>query len=186
MSDENKTSYKTITTRFFKRMSVREKLLSLLFVLVLLFLWTSNLFERTSQWRTQLKATQSELKYQATVIARDDEFSLGLSEALDRLDQSKTYSAAQLSGRIDSLLRKSGLSQKADIDPVRTLEGEILTDHNLRVRLSRITIQQIIDFNELIRQESPYINLQKLQLSANRRNPVEIDARFELNSFELR
>ena len=38
----------------------------------------------------------------------------------------------------NNLIRRSGLS--ADIDPVSTREGEIFNDHNLRLRLGRISL----------------------------------------------
>ena len=172
--------------RFFKRMTVREKLLLLLFILVILVLWTGSLLGRVSQWNQARQQAKTDLATQRQWLGRADEFSKGLEQALERVDPSKTYSGSQLSGRIDSLLREAGLAGSADIDPVRTREGEIFNDHNIRVRLSRISIADLIRFNKLLRQETPYINVQRVRLNANRRNPEELDARFEINSFDLK
>ena len=68
---------------------------------------------------------------------------------------------------------------------MRSRQGEIFNDHNLRVRLARISIAEIIELNKLLRQETPYINVQKVNLAANRSKPTQIDARYEINSFEL-
>jgi len=168
----------------YKRMSLREKLLSLLFVLVILFLWANNWFGRLSEWNAQRQLTNVELTTQQQWLDRSDFFSQGLATALERVDPSKTYAAAQLSGHVDSLVRKSGL--QADIDPVRTREGEIFNDHNLRVRLSRISIAQLIKLNSLLKQETPYINVQSVQIQKNRRSPEQLDVRYEINSFDLK
>ncbi len=48
----------------YKRMRVREKLLSLLFVLVILFLWSNNWFTRLSEGNAQRKLTGVELQTQ--------------------------------------------------------------------------------------------------------------------------
>ena len=101
------------------------------------------------------------------------------------MDPKKTYAGSQLSGRIDAILRQVALSGSADIDPVQTREGEIFNDHNLRIRLSRISIAQLIQLNKLLSQETPYINLQSVRVTKNRRNPEELDVRFKINSFDL-
>ena len=139
----------------YKAMSIREKFLCLCFISVLLFIWSNS------------------------------SISVGLNNALKLVDPSKTYAASQLSGKIDSLIRQTGLSNQADIDPVRTREGEIFNDHNLRVRLSRISIAQLIVLNKLLIQETPYINLQSVRIQKNRSNPEQLDVRYQINSFDL-
>ena len=81
-------------------------------------------------------------------------------------------------------IRRSGLS--ADIDPVSTREGEIFNDHNLRVRLGRISIAQLIQINSLLQKETPYINIQSIRIQKDRRNPSQLDIRYEINSFDLK
>lgn len=170
----------------YKRMTLREKLLCLLFLLVFLFIWTNNWLGRLSDWNAQQKLTSIELQTQQEWLDRSDFYSQGLAIALERVDPSKTYAAAQLSGHVDSLIRRSGLSGQADIDPVRTREGEIFNDHNLRVRLSRISIAQFIQLNNLLKQETPYINIQSVRIQKNRRSPEQLDVRYEINSFDLK
>ncbi|ADE54660.1 hypothetical protein [Coraliomargarita akajimensis] len=175
-----------LLARLFKRLTVREKLLVLVFCLTIVTLWAANLLGRFGDWKSALGEVKTDLEVQQQYLDRQDEYALGLADALSRLDSSKTYSAAQLAGRIDELLRKASLSSKADIDRVITRDGNISDGHTLRVRLSRISISQVIELNRLIRNETPYITIQKVYLTANRRNPEEIDARFEVSSFELK
>ncbi len=172
--------------RLYQRMNVREKLLCLLFLAVLLLIWGNSWFTRASTWNDARKLAAVDLATQQQWLDRRDFYAQGLAQALERVDPAKTYSAAQLSGKIDSLLRQASLADKADIDPVRTRSGEIFNDHNLRVRLSRISIAQLILINKLLKQETPYINIQSVRISANRRNPEELDARLEINSFDLK
>jgi hypothetical protein len=170
----------------YKRTSLREKLLTLAFILVVLFLWGNNWLTRLSEWNDQRKFTANELQFQQQTLARGPEFTEGLKRALERVDPSKTYAAAQLSGRIENLLTQAGLSVQADFASVRTREGEIFNDHNLRVDLDRISIEELIDFNALLKEDTPYINIQSVRVAANRRNPEELDVRFEINSFDLK
>ncbi|MGZ0657188.1 hypothetical protein ACWPKO_04000 [Coraliomargarita sp. W4R53] len=170
----------------YKRMSLREKLLSLGFILVILFIWSNNWLGRMSEWNTQRELSSIELTTQQEWLNRSDFFSEGLATALERVDPSKTYAAAQLSGRVDNLTRQIGLSGQADIDSVRTREGEIFNDHNLRVRLKSISIAQLIQLNNLLKQETPYINIQNVRIQKNQRNPEQLDVRYEINSFDLK
>ena len=174
------------TKRVYNRMSVREKLFCLLFCLVLLFIWANKWIERLTVWNDGRRTATVELEIQTKTLDRADFFTAGLALALERVDPAKTYSAAQLSGKIDNLLRQAGLSTQADQDPVRTREGEIFNDHNLRVRLSRISIGQLININTLLKKETPYINIQSVRINASRKNPEELDARLEINSFDLK
>lgn len=175
-----------IVRRVFLRMSVREKLLALLFILVMLFLWTNSLVQRGSQWKTDFTSAGSLLDRQQLWLDIETRTAAELEAALERVEPSKTFSASQLAGRIDDIVRQVGLATKAEINPVKTREGEIFDDHNIRVRLRRIDIGQVIDFNSRIRDESPYINIEKITLTPVRNKETEIDARFEINSFELK
>ncbi|MGK0309977.1 MAG: hypothetical protein ACJAYS_000808 [Lentimonas sp.] len=104
---------------------------------------------------------------------------------MERVDPKKTFEGAQLSEKIDAILRQAGLSISADIDPVQTREGEIFNDHTIRVRLKRISIAKLIQLNELLRKETPYINIQSIRITKNKNKPEELDIRFKINSFDL-
>lgn len=174
------------TKRIYKRMSVREKLFCLLFCLVLLFIWSNHWLERASAWNDARKLSAVELTTQSDWLERSDFFAEGFAAASEQVDPAKTYSASQLSGKIDSILRQAGLATQSDLDPVRTRQGEIFNDHNVRVRLSPISITQLINVNSLLKQETPYINIQSVRLNASRKDPEELDARLEINSFDLK
>lgn len=171
---------------FYKRTTLREKLLTLVFILVIAALWANSWMSRLSGWNDGRRSSGVELQTQQQWLERRDEYTIGLARALERVDPSKTFEASKLSAEVDSLLRSSNLSAKADIDPVRTREGEIFNDHNLRVRLDRISLAQLIEFNEALRQNSPYINIESVRINANRRNPEQLSVRFEINSFDLK
>ncbi|MGJ8639045.1 MAG: hypothetical protein ACSHYA_06590 [Opitutaceae bacterium] len=172
--------------RVYKRTTVREKLLCLLFIVAIILIWANHWMKRTTLWNDSRKSTSVELQVQSDWLDRSDFYAEGLARALERVDPKKTYSDAQLSGKIDSLLRKAGFAAQADMDSVRTRQGEIFNDHKLRVRLSRISISQLIKINSLLKQETPYINIESVRITANRSNPEQLDVRLEVNSFDLK
>jgi hypothetical protein len=169
-----------------EKFSLREKLLALLFLLAAAIIWGQNFGQRAMQCKSAWQAAQVELASQQHWLEHSESYSARLSQALARVDPAKTYSSAQLSGQVDTLLRAAMLSDQADIDPVRSREGEIFNDHHLRVRLNRISIAQMVKINTLLKAEQPYINLVKVQLTANRSKPHQLDARLQINSFDLK
>ena len=171
--------------RLFLRMSVREKCLTLLFILVMLSIWASALLNRSSEWNSSRKAAQSQLSTQQQWLDRSEQFTVGLTNALERVDPTKTYARSKLAGRVDTIVRQVGLSSKADIDSVDTREGVIFNSHKVSIRLSRISIAQFIQLNTLLSQETPYINLDSVRVTKNRRKPEELDIRFKITSFNL-
>jgi hypothetical protein len=118
-------------------------------------------------------------------LDRADDYEINYKQALQRVDPEKTFESTQLSERIDTIIRQSGLSGSADIYPVQTREGEIFNDHTIRVRLKRISIAKLIEISALLRKETPYINIQSVQITKNKIKPEELDIRFKINSFDL-
>ena len=171
--------------RIFKRMTVREQLLALAFFLVLLLIWIGSILERSKTWNSIRQQTQSELAVQEKWLNLKAYYEKSYQSALTHLDSKKTFEGVQLSEKIDAILRQADLSSSADIDPVQTREGEIFNDHTINVRLKRISIAKLIQLNELLRKETPYINVQSIRINKSKNNPEELDIRFRINSFEL-
>ena len=171
--------------RLFRRMTVREQLLTLIFILVMLFIWSGSALKRSKAWDSDRRQAQSDLFVQQQWLERADDYENSYKLALQRVDPQKTFEGTQLSEKIDTILRKADLSGSADIDPVQTREGEIFNDHTIRVRLKRISISKLIQLNELLRKETPYINIQSVRITKNKNKPEELDIRFKINSFDL-
>ena len=179
------SSYLLKAKRLFKRMTVREQVLALIFLLVLLFIWTGSVLKRGKTWNSNRHRTQSDLVVQQQWLDREVYYEESYQQALKRVDPKKTFESARLSEKIDAILRQTDLSSSADIDPVQTREGEIFNDHTIRVRLKRISIAKLIQLNALLRKETPYINIQSVRISKNKNKPEELDIRFKINSFDL-
>jgi hypothetical protein len=178
-------SYRLKAKRFFRRMTLREQLLALVFLLVLLFIWTGSVLKRVKTWNSDRQRARSDLVVQQQWLDRAAYYEESYQQALKRVDPEKTFEGAQLSERIDAILRQTGLSSSADIDPVQTRGGEIFNDHTISVRLKHISIAKLIQLNELLRKETPYINIQSVRINKNKNKPEELDIRFKINSFDL-
>ena len=177
--------YNQLLIAYHKR-SIREKFLLLGFFLIVLAMWTQAFLIRYNQWNDQRTTALIELQTQSQWLEREGQYAEQLAKALEKVDPSKTFSAAQLSGKVDAIIRKIKLESNADIDPVQTRNGEIFNDHTMRLRLKGISLAQFILLNNILKEYSPYIEAKSIRITKNQRKPQEMNIRFEINSFDLK
>jgi hypothetical protein len=178
------STFHQILNQYHQR-SLREKFLLFGFVLIIFAIWTQSFMERSNQWNDQRQVANVELTTQQQWLDREEQYANQLTKALEKVEPSKTFTAAQLSGKVDELIRKINLESKADLDPVQTKNGEIFNDHTMRLRVNDISISEFIQLNTVLKENTPYIEPKSIRISKNQRKPEEMDVRFEINSFDL-
>ena len=174
-----------LTRQIFNALSLRERYLVAVFIWALLLLWGLALAESFQKnYRAYSLDTQL-LKAFEDTLAQSGQAELLLAGAREGLDSGKTFSAAQLVGRLDSLARDNKVSS-FDISTPSTVETQLFSFHNVRVSIKRARITELIRFDQAVKAYSPYIALGDFQITANKRDPRFLDAVFELVSFELK
>lgn len=168
----------------FYRLSLREQVLLTSFLLVILVLWLGG---SVRQLRLQVQTYQAQA---AVLEAQEQTFQLkpiidqALADTREQFDASKTRNSAELTGRIDYLLRQNNI-QPRDY-PTRPQEGDVFNLYDMRLELDRVRLEQLLDFEAQIRAESPYINLESLRIRKDQGNQELIDVTMHISSFELK
>ncbi len=171
--------------RLFNALSLRERYLVALIVWVLLLVWLLGLLEGVrNNWTTFAVNRQLLRTFEQTIAQAATAESL-LAGARAGLDSSKTFTAPQLVGQLDSLARQNQISS-FDISTPSTVETQLFSFHNVRFTIKRAQLAELIRFDQAVKAYSPYIALADFQATANRRDPRYLDAVFELVSFELK
>lgn len=171
--------------KLFNSLSLRERYLLAAIIWVLILVWLLGLIENFQRtWTTYSLNTQLIDSFEAT-LEQSEEAEALLRSARQGLDGNKTFSAAQLVGRLDSIARENEVSS-FDISTPSTQETQLFSFHNVRLTIKRGRISELIRFDQAVKTHSPYIALSDFQLSANKRDPRFLDAVFELVSFELK
>lgn len=174
-----------VIRQMFNALTLRERYLVATIIWVLLLVWLLGLLDSfKSTWTTFSLNSDLRESFEATLEQADEAEAL-LASAREGLDGSKTFSAAQLVGRLDSLARENEVSS-FDISTPATQETQLFSFHNVRLSIKRARISELIRFDQAVKEHSPYIALSDFQLSANKRDPRFLDAVFELVSFELK
>lgn len=171
--------------QIFNALSLRERYLVAAIIWVLLLVWLLGLLENfQTTWRSYSLNAQLLESFENS-LAEADEAEALLASARQGLDGNKTFSAAQLVGRLDSIARENEISS-FDISTPSTQETQLFSFHNVRLNIKRGRITELMRFDQAAKEHSPYIALGDFQLSANKRDPRFLDAVFEFVSFELK
>lgn len=173
-----------ILKRYYRRMSLREKLLLTAFLWVLVLIGYIMAIDGVgSEWR-KWKAASSILNTQEGWLEQAPLVDEQLQENLQRFNPQQTFNSASLVGRIDALARQTGVNH--DISTPRTQQGDKFEFHTMRVTIRNTPMEKWLAFADKLEAESPYINLERVSLDADSRNPELLDGQFILQSFELK
>ena len=168
----------------FGGISLRERFLLLIFAWILLFFWATALLDRFGEEHTRYQRVAHDLSQQEQWFEERENIDRGLRTAMERLDPERTYNSTQLSGRLDAIARGANLN--FDIASPNTQESDIFSVHSIRVQVRRARIADLIAFDAAIKSEFPYLGLEGFQINAPTRDPRELDAVFQIFSFELK
>lgn len=172
----------TLSQVFFSLKSRERILLSLLFT-ALILLWMALVVRSLIAEIPEYRNSRARLNDQSIILQEQPAVQAQLTEALANVDANRTYSASQLVAKLDSLRREIGL--KVDLSSPVAEEAGIYTSYNVRLRVENGNLEDLVRFNQAVQKENPYIVITKFQFSPNRRDPREIDATFDIASFEL-
>lgn len=171
--------------QLFNALSLRERYLMALFIWALVLLWLLYLLEGFQKTWSTYTLNKQALSSFIDTIAQADEAQVLLAAARQGLDSNKTFSSAQLVGRLDSIARENEVTS-FDISTPSTIESQLFSFHNVRLSIKRARISELIRFDQAVKAYTPYIALGDFQVTANKRDPRFLDASFELVSFELK
>lgn len=174
---------KTFIQSVFLRLSLREKLLVVMFLWVCVFIWAVVLFDDLGNRRLEWSAAGETLSTQRQWLAFKDPVDAQLQEMLRRFNPEHTINSSNLVGRVDSIARRTGGNH--EIATPRTQTGDIFELHSMRVNLRNTSIKTLLEFDQAMRKEFPYIILESVRINADQRNPEQLNAQFIINSFEL-
>jgi len=170
--------------RLLARLSLRERVLVTAFLWVMVLLWSHFAFRQLGETRRSFNDVGNRLAEQQIWLDRAGEIETNLAGARGRLDPARTFSAVRLVGKVDALARTlPGLT--FSVSSPTTERSEIFRVHSVRVELRRAGLADVANYLKAIHDESPYLGLERLQLSAYRPDPRQVDAVLEIGSFEL-
>lgn len=170
---------------FFRRLTLREKWLLALFCWVWIAIAANHVFGWLGELRRNWGQASSELENQQMWLDASDQIEEDLLASMQKFNPSLTFNRSRLFGRVDSLARQAGLVSP-DVSSPRTQVGDIFELHSMTLSVRRAPIANLIEFDRLLRAESPYLTLQSVRFTADTSDPRLLTAYYIINSFELK
>lgn len=169
--------------RGFFKMSMREKVLALLFAIALVLVWGTWQLDRQSllkerHWDAGVVETgqqnwlSEEPRHRATYESQKAAIDL---DALPTRDE--------VSGQIDTLVRRAGFST-FDFPPPRTEVGAEMNFHTFQLVVQKATYAKIKNFTKTIKAELPYLSLERVVIQAQERDDDFLNVRYVFKSIE--
>ena len=165
----------------YTRLSVREKTLIIGFLWVLILVWGFGAADRLSQSISGINEQKGRLERQEELTRREPQIDADLKSLQDKFDPEKTYNREELFQRLEEMAK----GMDPTIRTRNTQEGEIFNVHSVEVRVRDASIELLVSFGDNLLLE-PYISLERAKIDADKRNPVLLDAIFEISAFELK
>lgn len=167
----------------FNTISQRERLLLVAIIWIGLMLWALALIKTFREHNTAFMRTGAELNLQQVTLNERSVLREKLATLKDQFVAERTYSAPQMAARLDNLARSTQMN--VDISSPSTKQGDTFMEHAVRMQIKRAELKDLIQLDHLIRQETPYLGMERIQIIANSREPRFLDATFEVVAFEL-
>lgn len=165
---------------FFDSRTQREKFLILFMMAVGLLIWTSFFTERYSALMQQRRTLNQTLEEQRVWLGESEAIRAAVEIGMENLDPSRTLNAVQLAGETGALARANGLSPT--IATPRTEAGDVFSYNTLTLTATKAELPALINFTNALQERAPYIGIEQVIITADRTNPMLLDARYDISS----
>lgn len=166
---------------FFK-MTMREKILAMLFAFALVFVWFTWQLDRQKFLSTKHSEARIVENSQKNWLDEEANTRATYEAQKAQIDLDSLPSRDEVSGQIDSLVRRSGFSF-ALRDP-RTEQGAEMNFHTFQVDLERVSYSQIKTFTNMVKAELPYLTLERVVIEAQAQDDSLLKVRYDFKSIE--
>lgn len=173
---------RTLRERFF-RLGRRERWLAAVLLTALALFYGSRLLQQFGTVRDELARVRADLAYQEEVLQRGSAIEARISRLLAAQDASQSLTVAEFTEIADRLSRRAGLP--ADMDPVETTEGSLVTVHALVMSFDDVALVPLIDFARSLRESGRPVSVEEMVVSVNERRPTRLDVDLRLTGFEF-
>lgn len=167
----------------FNRLNLREKgLLTAILLVVSLYVFMSVSSAMNSLF-SELRIVDAELEAQDIVISEEELINSQLREILGELDSDKTYSSDQLLEKVAQMADEAEL--EVPLNRPTSQQADVFDEHVLTINLRRIPMESLIEFENRIRLEIPYIRIDYMLIQPEPSDASLLRGEIRLSSFEL-
>ncbi|EDY85115.1 hypothetical protein VDG1235_4750 [Verrucomicrobiia bacterium DG1235] len=169
--------------RAFFKMTMREKVLVLLFAFALLFVWFSWQLDRHALLGAGHNTARIAESNQKLELDDGPNVRATYESQKSEIDLTSLPTKDEASGLIDALVRRSGFSS-FDLGQPRTEEGAEMNFHTFQLVVQKASYPKIKSFTERVKAELPFLSLERIVIQAQARDDSFVDVRYVFKSIE--
>jgi len=173
-----------LVNTFLQKRTLREQIFLCLFLWAGVIFWGNAFVDRASELKETYTQVSAIKEYQELWVSNEPSIQVRLKEALQKFDPKRTYTRNQFIARVDSIARDIGANY--DISNPTTSTNDIFEEHALAANFKNASMQNVIDFDQAISAESPYLNIKSVKISPNSSDPSRLNVRFDIIALELK
>jgi len=167
----------------FNKLNQREKMLMAIIMWTIVIVWMSNTLGSMNDLGSNLRDVGGRLSLQQVKLEMASSIKKQLSVYKDKMGSEKTFSGNELAVTVTNLASRQGL-RYSHVRKPKTEENGLLDLHTMTINFRNANIEQLIAFDSMIKEHSPYMVLQYVSISAEK--PPLLSADFRIRAFEQR
>jgi hypothetical protein len=167
----------------FFRLNARERLMALLALGILAFLWTTAAYARVNEVWANWQDLEKKASFHRARFAEEKRIRAEVAVAVQGLDEGRGYDKARLVAEAYAAAKEAGLTPSTDAPT--TVKGGRFAVHSLQMTCRKADMASLVKFYEAIRPRAPYLALGNLTIQSDRGKEATVTVNMQITALEL-
>jgi hypothetical protein len=164
-------------------LNARERLMALLALSTLAFLWVTAAYGRVNEVWANWTDLEKKAAFHRARFAEEKKIRADVAVAVQGLDEGRGYDKARLVAEAFAAAKEAGLTPSTEA-PTTVKAGRFAV-HSLQMTCRKADMGSLVKFYEAIRPRAPYLALGNLTIQSDRGKDATITINMQITALEL-
>ncbi len=164
-------------------LNARERLMALLALAILAFLWVTAAYGRVNEVWANWQDLEKKAAFHRARFAEEKKIRADVAVAVQGLDEGRGYDKARLVAEAFAAAKEAGLTPSTEA-PTTVKAGRFAV-HSLQMTCRKADMASLVKFYEAIRPRAPYLALGNLTIQSDRGKDATITVNMQVTALEL-
>ncbi len=164
-------------------LNARERLMALLALAILAFLWVTAAYGRVNEVWANWTELEKKASFHRARFAEEKKIRADVAVAVQGLDEGRGYDKARLVAEAFAAAKEAGLTPSTEA-PTTVKAGRFAV-HSLQMTCRKADMASLVKFYEAIRPRAPYLALGNLTIQSDRGKDATITVNMQVTALEL-
>jgi hypothetical protein len=164
-------------------LNARERLMALLALAILAFLWVTAAYARVNDVWANWTDLEKKAAFHRARFAEEKKIRAEVAVAVQGLDEGRGYDKARLVAEAFAAAKEAGLTPSTEA-PTTVKAGRFAV-HSLQMTCRKVDMGSLVKFYEAIRPRAPYLALGNLTIQSDRGKEATVTVNMQVTALEL-